>query len=113
MTIKSHQIKMSDELWNEFSKMCKSENTDCSKKIRELIHIYTNKTTELPETSRNIIQLVENTYHRSGRIPLDMISRNTNGIIEYEQVVQYCVTKNYPLINSPEEYNICKDPTGW
>ena len=108
-----HTFRCSEELWNCFLKHCAENNTNCTERIRKLMREDINKKITLDDDKKDIIKLVDTTYKRSGRVPLDLISRNTTGQIEYEEVINYCKNRDYKLISSPETYTVCKDPTGW
>ena len=108
-----HTFRCSEELWNCFLKHCAENNTNCTERIRKLMREDINKKITLDDDKKDIIKLVDTTYKRSGRVPLDLISRNTTGQIEYEEVINYCKNMDYKLISSPETYTVCKDPTGW
>ena len=99
-------------MWKEFSKFCTTNNISCAERLRQLISQDINKKVTLDD-KKDIIKLVDTTYKRSGRVPLDLISRNTTSQIEYEEVINYCKTRDNKLISSTETYTICKDPTGW
>lgn len=108
--IKMHSIKVEEELWSSFSRKCAVDGTNCSSKIREFMRQYVfNVLIE----NKDVLSLIDNTYARSGRVPLDMISRNTANQNEYEAAVDYCKKMDYKLISSPEKNTVCKDPTGW
>lgn len=113
MTSEKHNFRCSPEMWQEFSKFCTTNNISCAERLRQLISQDINKKVTLDDDKKDIIKLVDTTYKRSGRVPLDLISRNTTGQIEYEEVINYCKKMDYKLISSPETYTICKDPTGW
>lgn len=108
-----HTFRCSEELWTCFLKHCTENNTNCTERIRKLIREDINKKVTLDDDKKDIIKLVDDTHTRSGRVPLDLISRNTTGQIEYEEIVNYCKNQDYKLISSPETYTVCKDPTGW
>ena len=112
MTSEKHNFRCSPEMWQEFSKFCTTNNISCAERLRQLISQDINKKITLDD-KKDIIKLVDDTHTRSGRVPLDLISRNTNGQIEYEEVINYCKNMDYKLISSPETYTVCKDPTGW
>ena len=112
MTSEKHNFRCSPEMWREFSKFCTTNNISCAERLRQLISQDITKKLTLDD-KKDIIKLVDDTHTRSGRVPLDLISRNTTGQIEYEEVINYCKTRDYKLISSPETYTICKDPTGW
>lgn len=112
MTSEKHNFRCSPEMWQEFLKFCTTNNISCAERLRQLISQDINKKVTLDD-KKDIINLVDTTYKRSGRVPLDLISRNTTGQIEYEEVITYCKHQDYKLISSPETYTICKDPTGW
>lgn len=108
--IKMHSIKVEEELWVSFSRKCAVDGTNCSSKLREFMRRYVS---EVLIENKDVLSLIDDTYDRSGRVPLDLISRNTTNQNEYEAAVDYCQMKEYKIISSPEKNTVCKDPTGW
>jgi hypothetical protein len=96
------KTRVEKETWENFKKICLNENTTASSKLRQFIVTYTsNKEKETVKTPQHIYSLVEEVYQKTGRVPRDMISRNTTPV-QYEEVIEYCKKRKYKLINSPE-----------
>lgn len=98
MTSNQHIFRCSDELWDKFTKKCSSVNITCTERIRQLILT----DVQLEKTNEHIYKLVDDTYHKSGRVPLDLIERNTNPV-EYQEVIKYCKDKGYHLTVQTED----------
>lgn len=108
--IKMHCIKVEEELWSSFSRKCAVDGTNCSSKLREFMRRYVS---DVLIENKDVLSLIDDTYDRSGRVPLDLISRNTTNQNEYEAAVDYCQMKEYKIISSSEKNTVCKDPTWW
>lgn len=100
MATKIHPIRISDEEWLQFKKLCEKNGVDCSSKIRELIRSYLNLNEEEVQQSNNqdIYNLLDNIHNRMGEIHLTVIERNTQPI-QREAVFEYCQKKGYNITN--------------
>lgn len=99
MTTKIRKVRVPDDLWEKYQAKCSNEGTTVSEDIRNYIY---NKVKYESESNTHIYQLVEDTYHKSGRVPLDLIERNTNPV-QYQEVIKYCKDKGYHLTVQTED----------
>lgn len=98
--IKQHIFRCTDEMWEQFQAKCKQENISCNQKQRELIQEFLRKNEYNISGRGKCYELVDKVFKNTGRVPRDMIARNTTPI-EYERVIEYCKSKNYKLIDEP------------
>ena len=98
--IKQHIFRCTDEMWEQFQAKCKQENISCNQKQWELIQEFLRKNEYNISGRGKCYELVDKVFKNTGRVPRDMIARNTTPI-EYERVIEYCKSKNYKLIDEP------------
>lgn len=98
MTSTQHIFRCSDELWDKFTKKCSADNINYAERIRQLIIA----DVQLEKTNDRIYDLVDDVYRKSGRVPLDLIERNTD-TVQYQEVISYCKKKGYHLTLQTEE----------
>ena len=98
MTSKQHTFRCSDETWEAFTKKCSSTNINYGERIRQLIIA----DIQIEKTNDRIYDLVDDVYRKSGRVPLDLIERNTDAI-QYQEVIAYCKKKGYTLTVQTED----------
>lgn len=99
--IKQHIFRCTDEMWEQFQAKCKQENISCNQKQRELIQEFLRKNEYNISGRGKCYELVDKVFKNTGRVPRDMIFRNTTPV-QYEEVIEYCKKRKYKLINSPE-----------
>lgn len=96
--MKDHKIRVDNDVWKQFVKLCNLNNVSSAKMIRTLINQFIDRTAEIQQNSSEITELIDEVYERTGRVPIEIIQNRTRSTIAEEQAVSYCKRQGYPLI---------------